>query len=177
MDTYQIIAQIVGYIGLAFSFVAFQCKSHRNLMICRTGNEVLFAVQYFMFASYTGMAMNLVSSVRNLVFARLVKNNKSTLPYQIGFSVIFVIFGILTWDGLISLAVVLAKIISTVSYGVKNTRVIRLATIPVSSFWLAYNIHCASQAGVLCEVFSLVSIATAIIRIDIIGSIKNKKQA
>lgn len=175
MDKVQLAAQIIGYIGLLCSFIAYQCKKHRNLMIFRTGNEVLFAIQYFMLASYTGMAMNAVSSVRNLIFARLVDKNKSTLPWQIGFSVIFIIFGIITWDGIISLAVIIAKIISTVVYGIKNTRVTRFATIPVSSFWLIYNISCASQAGILCEIFSLISIFTAIIRIDIIGSRKKKK--
>lgn len=176
MDKYNFIAQLIGYIGLLCSFIAYQCKKHKNLMIFRTGNEVLFAIQYLMLASYTGMAMNTVSSVRNLIFARLVEKNKSTLPYQIAFSVIFIIFGILTWDGIISLAVIIAKIISTVVYGIKNTKVTRFATIPVSSFWLIYNINCSSQAGILCEIFSLISIFTAIIRIDIIEKRREKKQ-
>ena len=177
MDKYNFIAQLIGYVGLLSSFIAFQCKKHRNLMIFKTGNEVLFAIQYLMLASYTGMAMNTISSVRNIIFAYLVSKNKSTLPYQIVFSILFVVFGILTWNNIISLAVIIAKIITTVIYGIKNTKVARFATIPVSSFWLIYNINCSSQAGILCEVFSLVSIFTAIIRIDIIEKHrKNNKE-
>lgn len=174
MSKYEIIAQAFGYAGLLSSFIAFQCKKHRNLMIFKTGNEVLFAIQYLMLASYTGMAMNSISSVRNIIFTYLVSKNKSTLPYQIVFGILFVVFGILTWDNIISLAIIVAKIITTVTYGVKNTKVVRFATIPVSSFWLIYNISCSSQAGILCEVFTLVSIFTAIIRIDIIGKTKEK---
>jgi len=175
MNYYNLAAQLIGYVGLLSSFIAFQCKQHKNLMFFKTGNEVLFAIQYLMLASYTGMAMNTISSVRNLLFAYLVSKNKSTLPFQIAFSVLFVIFGIITWNDIISLAVITAKIITTVIYGIKNTKVARFATIPVSSFWLIYNIQCSSQAGILCEVFSLVSVITAIIRIDIIG--KRKEQA
>ncbi|MCQ2484476.1 MAG: YgjV family protein [Clostridia bacterium] len=175
MDKFNFIAQLIGYVGLLSSFIAFQCKKHRNLMIFKTGNEVLFAIQYLMLASYTGMAMNTISSVRNIIFAYLVSKNKSTLPFQIAFSVLFIVFGIITWNDIISLAVITAKIITTVIYGIKNTRVARFATIPVSSFWLIYNIQCSSQAGVLCEVFSLVSVISAIIRIDIIEKRKNAR--
>lgn len=167
MDKY-ILAQVLGYIGLACSVAAYQCKKHNRVMVLKTTNEVFFAAQYFLLGTYTGMAMNLVSSARNLIFAHLIKKGKSTLPFQIIFCIFFVVAGIATWQNWISLMIILAKILTTIVYGMKNTKIIRFATVPTSVFWLIYNYSCRSSAGVLCEAFALVSIISAIIRIDIV---------
>ena len=79
MDKF-IIAQIFGFAGFACSVSAYQCKKHKSVMILKTLNEMLFAFQYFFLGTYTGMAMNIISSVRNLTFSYLVKKEKNTLP-------------------------------------------------------------------------------------------------
>lgn len=81
MDKF-IIAQIFGFAGLACSVSAYQCKKHKSVMILKTSNEMLFAFQYFFLGTYTGMAMNIISSVRNLTFSYLVKKEKNTLPFR-----------------------------------------------------------------------------------------------
>lgn len=79
MDKF-IIAQIFGFAGLACSVAAYQCKKHKSVMLLKTSNEMFFAFQYFFLGTYTGMAMNIISSVRNLTFSYLVKKEKNTLP-------------------------------------------------------------------------------------------------
>ena len=66
---YDIIIQSIGGIGLLCAVIAFQCKKHKNVMLFRTLNEMFFAIQYLCLASYTGVAMNLIGSVRNIIFA------------------------------------------------------------------------------------------------------------
>lgn len=165
---YDIIIQSIGGIGLLCAVIAFQCKQHKNVMLFRTLNEIFFAIQYFCLASYTGVAMNLIGSVRNIIFAIHVKKEKSTLIWQILFSFMFIVIGILTTNGIVSVMVILAKVVTTIAYSLKNTKYIRLLTLPTSISWLVYNIVCNSFAGILCEVFTICSIITAIIRIDII---------
>lgn len=165
---YDIIIQLIGGIGLLCAVIAFQCKQHKNVMLFRTLNEMFFAVQYFCLASYTGVAMNLIGSVRNIIFAIHVKKEKSTLIWQILFSFMFIVIGILTTNGIVSVMVILAKVVTTIAYSLKNTKYIRLLTLPTSICWLVYNIVCNSFAGILCEAFTICSIITAIIRIDII---------
>lgn len=165
---YDIIIQSIGGIGLLCAIIAFQCKQHKNVMLFRTLNEIFFAIQYFCLASYTGVAMNLIGSVRNIIFAIRVKKEKSTLIWQILFSVMFIVIGILTTKGIVSVMVILAKVVTTIAYSLKNTKYIRLLTLPTSICWLVYNIVCNSFAGILCEAFTICSIITAIIRIDII---------
>lgn len=138
MDKF-IIAQIFGFAGLACSVAAYQCKKHRSVMLLKTSNELLFAFQYFFLGTYTGMAMNIISSIRNLTFSYLVKKEKNTLPFQIIFCIAFIVSGILTWKNYLSLIVILAKLLTTVVYGMKNTKYLRFATVPTSIFWLIYN--------------------------------------
>ncbi len=168
MKYYDFIIQVIGYIGLSCSVIAFQCKEHKKVMIFRTLNEMFFAVQYFFLESYTGVAMNLIGSARNMIFARRVEKEKSTTMWQILFSIIFIVMGLITSKGLISIMVIIAKVVTTIAYSMKNTKYIRLLTLPTSICWLIYNIACNSSAGILCEAFTICSIITSIIRIDIL---------
>ncbi len=164
------IIQLIGYIGLFFAVIAFQCKSHKKVMICRTLNEMFFAVQYVCLGSYTGAAMNVIGSIRNMSFAQCVEKNKSTRMLQIIFSGIFVIGGMLSMGEkgvAVGIMVICAKIVSTIAYGIKNTTIIRLLTLPTSFCWLFYNISCNSSAGIICESLTIISIIAAIWRLDL----------
>ncbi len=161
-----LICQLIGFVGLSFAVFAFQCRSHTKIMIFRTLNELTFAVQYFLIGAYTGTAMNCVGSTRNLLFAALVAHKRSTLPFQILFSAFFLIFGIVTWQGPISAMVICAKVVTTVAFGIKNPKILRMLTLPTSCCWLFYNFYSQSLAGVLCELFTIVSILIAMIRLD-----------
>ncbi len=167
MNAWNMLIQAIGYIGLIFAIIAFQCKIHKKVMIYRTLNEMFFAVQYFLLGSYTGVIMNLVGSVRNLTFAKYVETGKSTKALQVLFCIAFVVLGISTSKGLVSIMVILAKIITTIAYSMKNTTYVRLLTLPTNICWLVYNIVYSSSAGILCELFTISSIVTAIIRLDI----------
>lgn len=169
-----VIAQIFGFMGLACSVTAYQCKKHRNIMLLKTLNELLFAVQYFFLGTYTGMAMNFVSATRNLTFSHLVQKEKKTLPFQVVFCIAFAVAGILTWKNYFSLFAIIAKLLTTIVYGMKNTKYLRFATVATSIFWLIYNLNCHAAAGVISEIISLISLISAIIRIDFMN---NRKKA
>lgn len=170
---WDIVTEAVGILGIVAAVIAFQCKRHRNLMIFRTANELLFAVQYGMLGAYTGMAMNLLGSTRNITFAYMVEHKKSTVAARWIFSAVIVAFILLTWEGPKSLLSGIAKTVTTFAYGSSKTSLVRLLTLCTSSAWLVYNLLVSSYAGVACEVFTLVSIIAGIIRIDIRGRKKN----
>ncbi|MBR2019600.1 MAG: YgjV family protein [Clostridia bacterium] len=172
-----ILIQVIGYIGVLFVVIAFQCKTHKRVIVLKTTNELIFALQYFLLGAYTGVAMNLVGSLRNFIFVAQVEKGKSTRVAQVVFSLFFVVFGILTWQGPISIAVIAAKLVTTIAYGLKNTRLIRFLTLPTSICWLIYNVVANSSAGVLCEAFTSLSILTAILRIELIEPWVQKRKA
>ena len=96
MTIYNFVLQGVGVLGIIASILSFQCKRHKPLMIFRTLNEALFAVQYIMLGAYTGAAMNIVGSTRNIIFTKMVEKGKDTKILRAVFSAVFIIFCLAT---------------------------------------------------------------------------------
>lgn len=172
--TMQIIIQAIGILGILASVIAFQTKKHNQILLFKTLNEFLFAIQYFLLGAYTGMAMNLVGCVRNTFLTKQVEKGKKTTATVTIFSILFIVFGIFTWSGFKSILIMVAKVLSTVAYGNKNTSLVRVIILLTSIGWLTYNVCVFSIAGVLCEAFTIVSVIVGIIRFDIIPYIKQK---
>ena len=82
------------------------------------------------------------------------------------FSLFFVGFGIATRQGPIGIPIICAKVVTAVAYGIKNPKVLRLLSFPTSLCRLVYNIYAQSIAGILCELFTCISIPVALFRID-----------
>ena len=92
----RILSEVAGLLGITANFISFQTKKQSALLWYRTATEMFFAVQYLLLGAYTGLAMNLIGSLRNLVFVREVKRGKSTVPARFVFSGLFLAFAALT---------------------------------------------------------------------------------
>lgn len=173
----DVLVQCIGGLGILASLISFQCKKHSSILHFRTFNESLFAFQYLMLGAYTGGAMNIIGCVRNILFSKQVAKGKKTTVATVIFSIVFVIFGILTWQGAKSVLIIVAKVLSTVAYGNKNTTVVRSIIFITSMSWLIYNYSVFSIAGVVCEAITLISLVVGIVRLDIMPRIAKKKAA
>lgn len=163
---WRVLTEVIGILGIIAAILAFQCKKHRNLMLFRTANELLFALQYGILGAFTGMAMNLIGCVRNITFTKMVEQKKNTMWARYFFSGVIVLFILFTWEGPKSLLSGIAKTVSTFAYGSERTSVVRSLTLCTSFAWLIYNALVGSTAGVTCEVLTLVSIVVGMIRMD-----------
>lgn len=170
----ELLIQSIGILGIIASIISFQCKKHNRILIFRTLNEFLFAVQYILLGAYTGAAMNIVGCVRNTIFTKRIEQKKDTKIAIIIFSILFTVFGVATWQGPKSILIIIAKVLSTLAYGNKNTTIVRCIVLVTSSSWLIYNAFVNSIAGVACEIFTLTSLILGIIRLDIIPRFKDK---
>ena len=173
----NVIIQLIGGLGILASLVSFQCKKHNSILCFRTLNEVVFAIQYLLLGAYTGMAMNLIGCVRNTVFTKQVAKGKKTTVPTVIFCVIFLVFGIFTWQGMKSILIIVAKVLSTVAYGNKNTTVVRAIIFMTSASWLIYNYCVFSIAGVVCEALTLISLLIGILRLDVAPRLAKRKAA
>lgn len=163
----QTLINVLGIVGILASIIGFQTRKHQQLMVCRTTNEMAFGIQYILLGAYTGAAMNFIGCLRNILFSRLVKKNRSTIPLRITFSLLFCAFAYLTRDGIKSALIALAKVISTVAYGTANLFFARVTILVSSTIWLIYNLFVRSYAGAFNEVMTIASIIIGILRIDI----------
>lgn len=128
----QILIRLIGVAALILCIIPFQLKKHKHIVLCKMVSEILFAVQYFLIEpeAYTGAWLDLLSGGRNFLFYKLVEKKKSTLPVIVVFSVLMIVLGAYSWHGWLSLLPICAKVLTTVSYGMKNERLLRYITLP-----------------------------------------------
>ena len=161
------IIQLIGFLGLAMSIAAFQFKKHRSIVLCKMSSELIFSIQYVLLGAWTAAVLDFSSMVRNLLFCVLVKKNRSTTPVILAFGLFILITGFATYDGFLSLLPIGAKLLTTVSYGMKNERLLRFITLPSCIMWSIYNLYVGSLGGALGDTMTLFSLLIAIYKFDI----------
>ena len=161
--------QLIGFLGLLMSLVAFQFKKHRHIVLCKMTSELIFSIQYILLGAWTAAVLDFISVIRNLLFYKLVKKNISTTPVIIGFGLFVVATGFFTYDGFNSLLPIGSKLLTTISYGMKNEKWLRIITLPSCIMWIIYNATVGSVAGVLTDVLTLISLLIAMYKFDIKG--------
>ena len=161
------IIQLIGFVALFMGVVSFQFKNHKNIMLCKSVSELVFTLQYALLGAWTAVVLSFISVFRNLLFRQLVKDNRSTKPAIYVFGVLVIVTGIVTYDGFVSLLPIVSKLLSTISYGMRKEKLLRIIAVPSSVFWIIYNLSVGSIAGALSDGMTLFSILTAIYKFDI----------
>ncbi len=177
----EIVTQTIGFIGILINLIAFQFNSHGKIVFLRTLGSVMFGIQYLFLGAIPGLVVEFIGWIRNIIFIYTVKKNKNTKFWIYFFSAITVVAGVttiaLSWNTSIekismwsknytvctilavgiSVLAIIAKVLSTIAYGIKDPDKIRKLNIPTSSMWLFYNFVAFSIAGVINEAITIIS--------------------
>ena len=159
--------QVIGFVGLATSILAFQFKKHRGIVLCKMSSELIFALQYILLGAWTAAVLDGISVIRNTLYTNFVKRGRSTAPVILGFCAFVVVTGIVTFDGWLSLLPIAAKLLTTISYGMKNEKLLRFITLPSCVMWSIYNLQVGSLGGALGDALTLISLLIGIYKFDI----------
>lgn len=179
---FSIFIQVIGFIALGINILSVQFNKYRTIIILKTIASLLFVIQYIFLGAYTGMVMDIIGSIRNVIFTYNDKNDKPNKPYIIIFSILTAVLGtaiiIFTWDigkivwtkdiqiatllmVIVSILSIVAKLISTISYGLKSPHKMRLLNLPSCACWLVYNLVVFSIGGFISEIMTMTSILVA----------------
>ena len=184
----DVLIQIIGFVGIALNILSVQFNTHWKIMLFKTLGSMTFVIQYILLGAWVGMVMDLIGSIRNIIFTLNVKNGKSNKWWIVFFSLITLIAGVttiaMTWDKSIgyasnwsnnantvviiavsiSIISIVAKLLTTIAYGFNNPHVIRMVNRPSNACWVIYNLVAFSIAGVINDLMCLGSIVIAEIR-------------
>ena len=172
----EVIAQAIGLGGMACNVLSYQQKTPRGIIQFQLCGGLLFAVNYFMLGAYVGGCLNLLAVVRAVVFAnkeRFRGEHPAWLwgfcaCYGLSYVLTFTVFG-KAWSwyaGAVELLPVIGMVAMTVGFRCKEARKVRLFGLINSPSWLIYNCFSRTLGGILCEVFSLLSIGIGMLRHD-----------
>lgn len=159
-------AQLLGVLGFIFSVISFQQNTQKRIVFMQFLANVSFAIHFYMIGAYTGSILNSIAIIRSFVYCFKDKKWASSNIWIVIFSVAFVVAGIYTWEGPLSILPMVAMVLSSISFGIKNPKLVRRIYFPCSPMWLIYNIAGGSIGGVMTESFAMISIIIGMLRFD-----------
>lgn len=159
--------QLIGFFGLAAGVLAFQFKKHNHIVLSKMTSELIFSLQYLLLGAWTAALLDFTSAIRNLLFCAMVKKGRSTKWLIYIFGAFVVVVGILTFNGPVSIMLIVAKLLTTISYGMKNERLLRFITLPSCVFWCVYNLYVGSLGGAIGDITTLASLLVAVCKFDL----------
>lgn len=170
-----IIIQLLGFIGFILLIIQFQINDRFKMLLLKTIASFFFAMHFFLLGAMTGSIMNLLAGFRSIIFQyRTTEKWADNKLWLYFFIILFLIFGIITWDGYYTILPMIGVSIGTFAYWMKNPKHIRLVTIFSPPLWFIHNFIVKSYAGMLTDSLVFCSIAIAIYRYDITLSAKKK---
>jgi hypothetical protein len=164
----QFIIQGVGMFGLLFILLSFQVNKRDLILSFFIIAQVLFAVHYGLLEAWTAVVVNIIAAARTSVYRQ-----KESKPWADNvlwvhfFAFLFVLSGIVFWEGVQTLLPVFACIVSCYALWLHNPRHIRFLMIITSPPWMVYSYLVGSFAGILAHVFIMTSLIIGIARFDL----------
>ena len=159
--------QGIGIVGMAVSLMPYHFKEYNKVVLLRMAAELIFGFQFLLLGAYTGMATNFAAVGTNSVYRYRINHGKPTRIFQVLFSLLFIVLGVVTWAGPVSLLVIAAKLLSTIAFGINNTKTIRIMNMAIQPLWLVYDIVVFSIGGMIADALAIVSVTSAFFRLDV----------
>ena len=185
MNTITIIGQVVGFAAAAIMILSFQFKKNKDLFIAQVIATSLFTVHYMLLGiggdsgAFSGMAQSIGSQFLRIILVISERREKWRSPLILTTLCAYcAVTAAFTFDrtNIICLLPMIGNMFAMGALWTRKPNVIRIAQFSVTTpCWLIYNISTNSIAGIITEVFNLVSITVYYVRMYV-KKRKEKKQ-
>ena len=162
--TQHIIGQILGFVATALMAMSYQVNKPRRLLLIQSAGTLCNCLSYLLLGATSGFALNIVCLIRNGYYA--VKK-EGTVTDRILTAVLvlaIIVVGALSWQGSISLLIIIALAINTFILSLNKPQVLRYSIVLTSTMVLIYNIAVFTMGGILTESISVISSVIGILR-------------
>ena len=159
-----LIGQIFGVIAVILGFITYQIRTQKALLFVQTVTALVFVIHYLLIGAVSGMVLNIVAMIRNLVYSRRDLKIFSGKAWPIVFSVIMGIIGLLFWQDWYSVFVVLGLVINSLCMSVQDPQKIRKSILISSPLVLIYDAFALSIGGIIYESAAIISALAGILR-------------
>ena len=161
-----LIAQIFGFTAMGLAILTYQFNKQKTVNVMLMVVAAVWCCHYAFLGLMTPIAMNLINVIRAFVYSCRDKKWASGRYIPYAFCAVAIALLFFTWESVWSLLPCVASIFAAVANWQKDTKKLRILTVPVCVCWLVYNAVNGSIAGAANETFTLVSIAVAFFRYD-----------
>lgn len=160
----MIAGQIFGIVATIMTFISYQANTKRTLLLIHTTATLCTCLSFLFLGASTGFILNVVCLVRNVIY--YFQDERSRLHYVTagGLAAIMVVLGALSWQGWISLLMIVALAANTVFMSFGKPQLLRQSILATSTMVLIYNVFVFSLGGIANEGVSIVSAIVGIWR-------------
>ena len=176
MTPIEIIAQILGIIGMLMSVLSYQQKGKARILTFQLLGSVLFVANFFLLGAFSGAILNFVAIIRALIFIYEDKVHADHPAWTIGLTAVYVLsyVSVFTIFGkeptvinlFVEILPVLAMTVTTVAFRYKEDKILRRVAFISSPLWLTYNFIFFSLGGIIGETLNLSSAIIGTLRLD-----------
>lgn len=163
------LAQIFGITGLIISVLSYQVKNNSKFVLTQGASGLMFFLNYILIGAMSGALFNLIHIIRGILLSKTKNNKYIIMLLEVAYILCFIysltfikgnLFGIF-----LSSLTFLGTVLMTYLMWKGNSNHIRYGQFLVASpSWLIYNIFNLSIGGIICEIFSMMSIIIYFVR-------------
>ena len=161
------IAQIVGFLGILLSFIIYQQKERKILLIWKLVSDAVWMLHYALLGAFSAVAVTIIGVIRETVYLNEGKKWANKKFWIVIFCLINIVFAFLTWKGLFSLLPTIASLVAVVSFAMQKPKITRFFSFPIAFCMITYDFFTGSIAGIVNEIFTITSSIVGVIRHDI----------
>jgi len=163
-ETVLLLGQIIGILPLIFSFISYQMRTNQQLLLVQTLAVISMMTSYLLIGATAGGLLNGICLIRNIIYYKrdIQLFSKKFVPYVL--AGIIVLVGALSWQGPVTLLILIALAINTVAMSWGDNQKLRWSILLTSSMVLVYDLIVTSWGGAANEVLCLTSSAIGLYR-------------
>ncbi|MBQ6706256.1 MAG: YgjV family protein [Clostridia bacterium] len=176
MNSIEIIAQIIGIIAMTFNILSYQGKRQRTVIALQLFGAALFSVNYLLLGATIGGILNILGTIRAVIFFFKDKFKADRIPWLLAFAASYILVYILNFtvfkkeptvfNLIVEFLPVIGMLALNIGFMLKSSADIRKCGLVGSPAWLIYNIVAGSWGAIICEAFTLISIFVGMLRHD-----------
>lgn len=175
MTIYSIFVQAIGFIPSLISILSIQLKNRKKILVMQLAAGFMWVTHYYLLGAYTAVLTNSIGIFRSTISYFNDRKWASCIFWLFLIIALSVGASILTWAGWVSLLPSISLICTATGFWVHNLRVTRILMVVQSPCLLVYDIATGSWGCAVIESVALLSFILAIVRLDIIPALKEKK--
>ena len=143
-DVIMLLYELIGFLGYGFLAYSLLSNKKKNILKYRIFANSSLGIHYLLMGGLTGFATNIVTVFRNIVYSNKKKKSFSNIIWVPLFIITYILLGIVTWHGWISVLPIIAVSILTLSLWQDNVRIIKLSYLIEGACWFIYAIYISS---------------------------------
>lgn len=178
-NTVFYIAQAVGLLYTIALIVGVQFKARRNILLALLAAGLLNNVAMVLLGEYSGMAMNTVTIILNVVAFFYSRDGDKVMPkWLLGlFLVTEIVVCIVTFQNWYNLLVLVGQVAFVLSMGTQNRSAVRWFLLVNGILWTGFNFIIGSYGSAIGSAFFTISTLVALVRYKNQGKPVKKQKA